>query len=76
MGEGIHNGGQCGWAGEGEGDNDLGSDEGVECTEGGDMVGWAGTCGGGWSVGSGLREQKGDQVGERQRGPGEGARVV
>ena len=24
----------------------------------------------------GLREQKGDQVGERQRGPGEGARVV
>ena len=75
MGEGIHNGGQCGWAGEGEGDNDLGSDEGVECAEG-DMVGRAGRCGGGWSVGSGLREQKGDQVGERQRGPGEGARVV
>ena len=40
------------------------------------MVGRAGRCGGGWSVGSGLREQKGDQVGERQRGPGEGARVV
>ena len=34
------------------------------------MVGRAGRCGGGWSVGSGLREQKGDQVGERQRGPG------
>ena len=39
MGEGVHNGGQCGWAGEGEGDNDLGSDEGVECTEG---VTWLG----------------------------------
>ena len=42
----------------------------------GDMVGRAGRCGGGWSVGRGQREQKGDQVGERQRGPGEGARVV
>ena len=39
MGEGIHNGGQCGWAGEGEGDNDLGSAEGVECTE---VVTWLG----------------------------------
>ena len=39
MGEGIHNGGQCGWAGEGEGDKNLGSDEGVECTEG---VTWLG----------------------------------
>ena len=30
------------------------------------MVGRAGRCGVGWSVGSGLREQKGDQVGERE----------
>ena len=33
MGEGIHNGGQCGWAGEGEGDKDLGSDGVVLRTE-------------------------------------------
>ena len=76
MGEGIHNGGQCGWAGEGEGDKDLGSDKGVECTEGVTWLGGREGVDGGWSVGSGLREQKGDQVGERQRGPGEGARVV